>query len=121
MTIYHIAYPADWEKAKADDAYTVSTKGRTLAEQGFIHASDMVQVALVANALYREDDGLIVLVIDTDRLNAEVKYELVPGSDAPFPHIYGPVNPDAVVEVLPLERGGDGEYRFGQAGSPDAD
>lgn len=113
MTIFHIAYPADWEKAEADGEYTVSTKGRTLAEQGFIHASDAFQVALVANAFYRADDGLIVLVIDTDRLSAEVRYEPVPGSDAPFPHIYGPINPGAVVEVRPLERGEDGEYRFG--------
>jgi len=113
MTIFHIARPADWEQAEAEGAYTVSTKGRTLTQEGFIHASDKHQVAVVANAFYRADEGLLVLVIDTELLDAEVRYEPVPGSDAPYPHIYGPINPDAVVEVLPLERSEDGEYRFG--------
>jgi uncharacterized protein (DUF952 family) len=112
MAIYHIAYPADWEQAESDGAYTRSTKGRSLAEQGFIHAGDLPQVAPVANRVYAEDTGLLVLVIDPDLLTSELRYEAVPGYDAPFPHIYGPINPDAVTHVLPLERGEDGTYRF---------
>jgi uncharacterized protein (DUF952 family) len=112
MAIYHIAYASDWEQAKADGEYTASTKGRTLAEQGFIHAGDVPQVAPVANMIYGDDDGLVVLVIDTERLQSEVKYDPVSGWDAPFPHIYGPINPDAVTDVLPLERGDDGRFSF---------
>jgi hypothetical protein len=37
--IYHIATGSDWVQARADGEYTTSTRGRTLAEQGFIHAS----------------------------------------------------------------------------------
>ncbi len=48
--IYHIAAAADWERAVRDGQYTMSTRGLTLAEQGFIHASTAGQVALVANA-----------------------------------------------------------------------
>lgn len=112
MVIYHIAYEADWVKGQSDGEYTISTKGRTLAEQGFIHAGDVPQVAPVANMIYGNDEGLVVLVIDTDRLTSEVKYDPVPGWDAPFPHIYGPINPDAVTDVLPLERGQDGKFQF---------
>lgn len=112
MVIYHIAYPTDWEKGKADGEYRISTKGRTLEEQGFIHAGDVPQVAPVANVVYWDADSLIVLVIDTDRLDSEWKYDEVPGWDAPFPHIYGPLNPNAVIEVLPLEKDGEGKFHF---------
>ena len=48
--IYHIAEAADWEQARRDGQYTMSTRGRTLAEEGFIHASTAAQVPLVAAA-----------------------------------------------------------------------
>ena len=112
-TIYHIASASDWHAARAANAaYTVSTRGRSLAEVGFIHASDAAQVAPVANAFYAGDEGLVVLAIDTAHLTSELKYEPVPGSDAPFPHIYGPLDLDAVTAVLPLSTGPDGTFRF---------
>ncbi len=118
MCIYHIAVESDWAKAVETGEYTISTLGRTLAEQGFIHASDAHQVAGVANCVhgsYADRDQLIVLVIDVDRLRSEVRYERVPGADDPFPHIYGPVNADAVVATTPLTIGPDGLYTFAPA------
>ena len=86
-----------------------STAGRTLADEGFIHASQAAQVAGVANMFYRDSaDDLVVLVIDTGLVRAPVRYEDVPGADAPFPHIYGPLNTDAVVDVRPLPAGARG-------------
>ncbi len=65
--IYHIATRADWEQALADGVYTRSSVGRTLAEEGFIHASQESQVARTANKFYRDVRGdLLLLVIDTD-------------------------------------------------------
>src|SRR6266581_1426364 len=113
--IYHIATSADWEQARRDRQYTMSTRGMTLAEQGFIHCSTVAQVAPVANMIYKGEPDLLVLVIDTDRVAAEIRYEQVPGSDAPFPHIYGPLNADAVVETLPLAPGPDGDFSFAAA------
>jgi uncharacterized protein (DUF952 family) len=110
--IYHIATAADWEQARRDGQYTTSTRGRTLAEQGFIHGSTAGQVAPVANMIYKGDPGLLVLVIDTDRVGPDIRYEQVPGWDAPFPHIYGPLNADAVIETRPLQPGPDGEFSF---------
>ncbi len=115
MHVYHIAFESDWVRAKEIGQYTISTLGRTLAEQGFIHASDAHQVAGVANAIYYSQVGdgqLIVLVIDTGRLRSEVRYEHVPAADDPFPHIYGPVNTDAVVATVPLPTGPDGRFSF---------
>jgi uncharacterized protein (DUF952 family) len=111
--IYHIAVRADWERALADGAYTRSTVDKTLAEEGFIHASQASQVARTANTYYRDVPGdLVLLVIDPARVGAEVRYEDVPGAELPFPHIYGPLNVDAVLAVVPLAPGPDGTFGF---------
>ena len=111
--IYHIAETADWEQAQRDGQYTMSTRGRTLAEEGFIHASQESQVARTANSYYRDVPGpLVLLVIDPGRVDAEVRYEAVPGAELPFPHIYGPLNVDAVLAVVPLAPGPDGTFAF---------
>ena len=102
--IYHIAATADWERAVREGQYTTSTRGLTLAEQGFIHASTADQVARVANAFYRDVPDLVLLVIDPERVGPEIRYERVPGQDAPYPHIYGPLNTDAVAEARPFAR-----------------
>jgi uncharacterized protein (DUF952 family) len=115
--IYHIATAPDWAQAQAVGEYTTSTRGVTLAEQGFIHASAAGQVAPVANMIYQGLPGLLVLVIDTDRLRPEVRLEAVPGSDEPFPHIYGPLNTDAVVETRPFRAGPDGQFSFSAVAS----
>ena len=103
--IYHIAEAADWERAQRDGQYTMSTRGRTLAEEGFIHASTASQVALVANAFYQGEPDLLLLVIDTERVGPELRYEQVPGQPDPYPHIYGPLNLDAILETRPFPPG----------------
>lgn len=111
--IYHIATRADWERARDDGEYTRSSVDKTLAEEGFIHASQAAQVARTANKFYRDVPGdLVLLVIDTGLLRAEVRYEDVPGAELPFPHIYGPLNTDAVVGVRPFAPGQDGAFAF---------
>ena len=101
--IYHIATAADWEQARRVGRYTTSTRGRTLAEEGFIHASTAEQVPLVADAYYRDAPDLVLLVIDTERVRPELRYEQVPGQADPYPHIYGPLNLDAVTETRPFQ------------------
>jgi uncharacterized protein (DUF952 family) len=51
-------------------------------------------------------------VVDEDRLRPEVVYEPVPGMAEPFPHIYGPLNVDAVAGTRPLARDADGRFTF---------
>jgi len=104
--IYHIAIAADWEQARRDGQYTMSTRGRTLAEEGFIHAATAAQVARVADAFYRDAPDLVLLVIETERVGPELRYERVPGQADPYPHIYGPLNLGAVVETRPFTPGG---------------
>jgi uncharacterized protein (DUF952 family) len=110
--IYHIASAADWARAVRDGQYTMSTRGRTLAEEGFIHACTAEQVPLVANAYYQGVPDLVLLVIDPERVRPELRYEHVPGQDQPYPHIYGPLNADAVLAARPFTPGPDGEFSF---------
>jgi uncharacterized protein (DUF952 family) len=110
--IYHITAASDWAQAQRDGEYRLSTRGRTLAQEGFIHAGTARQVAPVANAFYQGMTGLVVLVIDTGRVRPEIGYDLVPGQPDPFPHIYGPLNVDAVVRTVPLAADATGSYSF---------
>ena len=120
--IYHIAIRADWERALADGEYTRSSVDKTLAEEGFIHASQESQVARTANKYYRDVPGdLLLLVIDTSLVGAEVRYDDVPGAELPFPHIYGPLNVDAVLAAVPLTAGPGGTFEFPPEAVPPED
>jgi glutathione S-transferase len=110
--IYHIATAANWEQALRAGAYTQSTLERTLAQEGFIHASSASQVARTANKFYRGVPDLLLLSVDTGKLTAPLRYDDVPGSPEPFPHLYGPLNLDAVVAAEPFAPGTDGTFAF---------
>ncbi|HEX4215614.1 MAG TPA: DUF952 domain-containing protein [Candidatus Dormibacteraeota bacterium] len=110
--IYHVAYRRSWELAVGAGDYRQSTRGLTLEEEGYIHASRAGQVAATANAFFAGERDLVVLVIDEGRVRADVREEPVPGRDELYPHIYGPLNVDAVVETIPLEAGPDGLFAF---------
>jgi uncharacterized protein (DUF952 family) len=106
--IFHIATVADWKRTLGSGTYTTSTVGRTLEEEGFIHASRRDQVQGVFDRYYRGiGEDLVLLTIDPGRLDAEVRVERV-GDDS-YPHVYGPINRRAVVGVEPLNRRGGTE------------
>jgi uncharacterized protein (DUF952 family) len=111
--IFHISSQADWTSAQAAGEYRVSTLGRTLDEEGFIHCSTLAQVAQVANTFYRGQRGLVLLGIDPGLVRAEIRCESPDGGPVGFPHVYGPINTDAVVEVTEFEPGPDGEFTVG--------
>lgn len=106
MRIFHIATASDWQEARRTGSYTTSTYGHTLAEVGFIHASRADQWALVKRRFYAEVyEPLVLLEIDTDRLASVVLDEQPhPGAEVTYPHIYGPVEVDAVVSVRDISR-----------------
>ncbi|MFI5550817.1 DUF952 domain-containing protein [Streptomyces sp. NPDC051738] len=100
--ILHITERSLWDAAREHGTYEMSTRGRTLAEEGFVHCSTRAQLPTVAAFLYGSYDGpdeLVVLVVDPARLDVPLKYEAPePGSEE-FPHVYGPIPVDAVVDV----------------------
>jgi glutathione S-transferase len=104
MRIFHIATLADWESAQVTGAYTTSTRGVSLEQEGFIHASRADQWEGVRAAFYADvAEPLVLLEIDTDLLEAAVVEEPpVPGAEETFPHVYGAIAPHAVVGVTRL-------------------
>lgn len=88
--IYHICLKEDWEVAPKTGSYST----RSLAEEGFIHCSRMEQIPEVARRFFPGVPNLVLLEIDPDKLAAELRWEQV--DDQHFPHIYGPINLDAI-------------------------
>jgi uncharacterized protein (DUF952 family) len=105
-SIFHISEASGWAEAQASGIYGRSTLGRTVDEEGFIHCSYWGQVEAVANAYYAGQRDLLLLVIDPARVVPEIREEAV-GLER-FPHIYGPLNLDAVTEVRPFVTREDG-------------
>lgn len=109
--IYHCSLVSDWAAAQAAGSYEVSTRGRSLVQEGFLHASYAGQVAGVLGRFYADvTEPMVLLVIDPELLTVPVVPESPPGvssDDAEqFPHIYGPLDPAAVIDVVPLRRAG---------------
>lgn len=102
--ILHVTSRAGWEQAATDGEY----RGDTLTTEGFIHCCLPDQLAGVVARYFRGRSSLVVLSLDAERLTSPLRWETPPGSDEEFPHVYGPVNLDAVVEVVPLEAVLDG-------------
>ena len=98
--LFHLAIPAEWEQALAVGGYERSTRGVSLAEEGFIHCSLRHQVQGVAERFYADVDELLLLRIDSTKVGAPIRFEPpVPGAAEEFPHIYGPLPVDAVTAV----------------------
>jgi uncharacterized protein (DUF952 family) len=105
MRIYHLATVADWETAQAAGAYTTSTYGVSLEQEGFIHASRADQWEAVRERFYADvTEPLVLLEIDTELLDVPLVEEPpAPGVAETFPHLYGPLDPAAVVAATPLD------------------
>jgi uncharacterized protein (DUF952 family) len=114
MQLRHIALATDWERARADGEYRVSTVGRTIDDEGFIHASLPEQVATTAGRYYRDlGVPLVVLVLDSDRLETEgVPVRLEDAGGELFPHLYAPLPVGLVDDVRPATFAPDGAFTY---------
>jgi len=104
--ILHIADSTDWEASILPGFY----QGPTLASEGFVHCSTTEQVVSVADRLFWGRQDLVLLVIDPRRLSAEVRPENLEGGSELYPHIYGPIERDAVVRTVLFRPGPDGRF-----------
>jgi glutathione S-transferase len=102
--LFHIARIADWEQAGRDGAYRVSSLGKLLDDEGFIHLSFAHQVKGVADAFYRGMTDLVLLELDPERIGAPVVIE------SRFPHLYGEIDVEAVKLASPYRPRPDGTF-----------
>ena len=109
--IYHITSHTSWNEAQAKGEYAAPS----LANEGFIHCSTISQVLPVAENFYKGQTGLVLLVIDPALLSSTLNWEPPSGGAPPpgvpesetFPHIYGPINLNAVTKIIDLETSED--------------
>ena len=106
--IYHITSLSTWQNALEKGIYN----GETLESEGFIHCSTREQVAGSANRHFKGQTGLVLLQIDPQRLQSPVRSENLVGGTDLFPHIYGPVNLEAVNQVEIFDAGTDGIFSY---------
>lgn len=104
--IYHITTQANWKEALKKGSYQADS----YASEGFIHCSGHDQVLRTANRYYSGRSGLLLLVIDAQKVIPEIRDENLEGGAENFPHIYGALNLDAVVKALVFEAKADGSF-----------
>lgn len=111
--IFHILKKSQWQAAVQRGKYEPGS----LASEGFVHASTREQTLATANRFFRGQRDLVLLCIEPARLTAEVRFE-APADVADerhhqlFPHVYGPINLDAVTQILDLPCGPDGGFHW---------
>ncbi|MVM32231.1 DUF952 domain-containing protein [Spirosoma sp. HMF4905] len=95
--IYHIVSAADWASQEDSPNY----EAVSLQSEGFIHLSQKEQVGATLSRYYTNVPDLLLLHVDTSKLTHDLKYELATNNEL-FPHLYGPLNKDAVIEIEQL-------------------
>jgi len=111
--ILHLTTAGAWADAQASGAVTADS----LASEGFIHCSEPQQVIWVANMRFRGRTDLLLLDIEVARLVSPLTYENLEGGEQQFPHVYGPINLDAVRRAAPFPPNADGGFDHDQLGA----
>lgn len=107
--IYHLALPADWSEAQRTGTYVASTRGVSVADEGFVHCSFTHQLTGVAARFYGDLDELCLLQLDRDSIERDLRIEpAADGIDELFPHLYRTFDVDEVTDVTVWRRAADG-------------
>jgi uncharacterized protein (DUF952 family) len=104
--IYHFINKSDLARDLGADALTMAS----LESEGFIHCSTLKQVIGVANFIAPYDEEMLLLEIDESLVKPEIRYENLEGESRKFPHVYGPVNRDAIVGQYVMDWDGEDGY-----------
>ncbi len=113
--LYHITARSQWTQAQQAGTYQAAS----LATEGFIHCSTISQVVRVANLFYQGQTDLVLLCIAPAKVQAPLRYDPIETGEA-FPHIYGPLNLDSVVQVLDFDATSDGTFTLPSVLAPEA-
>lgn len=111
-TFLHLTTKQAWEEAIKVGTYSLSTKGKTLEEVGFIHGSFADQVGEVAGFVFAgSTEELVLLYLEINKLASkgiEVRVEEASNGKS-YPHIYGAIPCDLVDQVSEAHMNGDGQ------------
>ena len=104
--ILHCMKEKEWNKAKNKKIFGK----KDLKKFGFIHCSTIEYFWRVAPNFKDVKEPLVLICIDENKLNSEIKYEDSDNCGRYYPHIYGEINMASVVQVLPFLRDDNGNY-----------
>lgn len=96
--IYHITSRQEWQNAVNKGFFEVES----LHLEGFIHCSQEHQIKGVLKRYYQGKTNLLRLVIDESKVTSKIIYENAPSVNQNFPHIYGALNIDAVIDIVEI-------------------
>ncbi|MEN9518358.1 MAG: hypothetical protein RLZZ381_946 [Cyanobacteriota bacterium] len=103
---YHITSSAEWQQAQILGEY----QPQGFAQEQFIHLSYRHQLLTVAERFYAEQNGLVILVIDSSRIKGGLIEENLEGGMELYPHFYGVLPIDAVIEAIAFPCNADGGF-----------
>ncbi len=103
--LLHVCPREEWLQAQQVGKF----QDRSLYQDGFIHCSQPEQILDVANRFYQGIPNLVLLWLDPRKLNSKIHWEFTDG--ILFPHIYGPINQEAVIRVTDFKPEADGFFR----------
>ncbi len=96
--IYHVTSKQEWKDALQNNFFETPS----LKIEGFIHCSNAEQVQGVLERYYKGKTDLVKLVIDTTKLTNKLQFDFSASVNEEFPHVYGVLNIDAVIDVVEI-------------------
>ena len=109
--ILHITTRHEWEAALKQGSY----KPEMFDVEDFIHCSTTEQVVDTANKFFKDEADLVLLCINSKKVKGEIVYENLVGGEKQYPHIYAPLNTDAVERVIDFHPAADGHFQYPEA------
>ncbi|HLR24757.1 MAG TPA: DUF952 domain-containing protein [Fodinibius sp.] len=106
--IFHITTKNIFKKATNNSVF----EPESLETEGFIHCSRGDQVEETANEKFGSREQILLLVIDVSALSSELKYDKDEEKGGKYPHIYGPLNTDAIIDRLQVFTENDGTFNI---------
>ncbi|SMO90458.1 DUF952 domain-containing protein [Fodinibius sediminis] len=106
--VFHITTKEEFNNQKRNNKYYPES----LTSKGFIHCSKGSQIERTANHHFAGRQEVLLLVIDVSTLCSDIKYEVDEETGEKFPHIYGPLNTDAIMDKLNIFAESDGTFNI---------
>lgn len=107
MILFHIVAEKEWQNFSQSESY----EGKTLKTDGFLHCCSFDQILHVANNnLKNIGEQLLIICLNTEYLSSELKWVENPNNKMIFPHLYGPINSEAVINTIKFEKDESGNF-----------
>lgn len=106
--LFHITTKDNWKEYKTNGNY----EPKTLESEGFIKCSSGNQLEDTANRIFSDKDEILLLVIDVSLVREDIKYEEDEDTGKKYPHIYGPLSTNAIIDKIAIQAEENGTFNI---------